>query len=97
MSVTNISSESSNQGGSNGMIHFQKEQDKKVSWIIFHSRWLFKIIIIKSGNMNQTAINNAYQKKHKRKKEPTLHEVRVINLKKGLTLTKDLKKDQMME
>ena len=30
-------------------------------------------------------------------KEPTLHEIRVINLKKELALTKDLIKDHMVE
>ena len=89
----------------------------------------------RSGNMNQTTINDAYKKEARERiymliirwmykatipfnaitypsfqlmieaigqygvgiKGTTLHEVRVINLKKELALTKDLMKDHMVE
>ena len=114
----------------------KKNQDKKVSWIIF-STPNAKMVVQnpKSGKMNQTTINDAYKKEVREiaymlitrwmhevvisfnaiiypsfqpmiktidqynvgMKEPTLHEIRVINLKKELALTKDLIKDHMVE
>ena len=132
INVTNISSGSSNQGGSGGRMFSSKKPRQKGPMDPFFTPNAEMVVQNrKSGKMNQTTINDAYKKKARERacmlitkwmykvaipfnaitypsfqpmieaigqygvsiKGPTLHEVRVTNLKKDLVLTKDLMND----